>query len=238
MLCFNFTSCNQEEVFAEKRLVDNSENINKLIKSFNFALKKSIQDKSLNNDQLGSFFIDESKRQGLKIINTQDYSAKKSTKNNEFSEKYKVFSEAINSASNNLSKNEYKTNLVNLKEEILNSNISIEEKQLLVDNTGFLIAFVDWMEDLNQLSSKSEKLKLKSDCDGWWSCWGKCVAGTIGGALTGGIEGCGIGGAIGAVIGGIAVNPITVATGAIYGCAAGGGVGIIGGGLSGAASSC
>jgi len=156
-----------------------------------------------------------------------------------------VFSNEIQNANNFLTKEEYKDNLNNLNSSVLNSSISIEEKQILVDNIGFMVAFVDWIDSLESSHSNKSSLFAKSDCDGWWSCWGSCAAGTIGGAITGAIAGCGVGGSVGAAAGaaigsyvaGIGAVP-GGGIGAVAGCTAGGLAGAIGGGLTGAAAAC
>lgn len=178
-------------------------------------------------------------------INTSDDAVKSSNENLTFSDEYLVFSNEIQNANNFLTKEEYKDNLNNLNSSVLNSSISIEEKQILVDNIGFMVAFVDWIDSLESSHSNKSSLFAKSDCDGWWSCWGSCAAGTIGGAITGAIAGCGVGGSVGAAAGaaigsyvaGIGAVP-GGGIGAVAGCTAGGLAGAIGGGLTGAAAAC
>lgn len=252
--CIAFFACSEDEQFGQtdlldnSALIDNSENIEKLINSFDFVVKESIANPSLSNEKLGELFIEESKRNGLSIINlnTKSRLAKSNSENFEFTEQYLAFSKEIQSSSNSSTKDEFKSNLINLRSRVFDSYISIEEKQLLIDNISFMTAFVDWMSDLEKNNSFKSDFALKIGCDGWWSCWGKCVAGTIGGAITGSIVGCGVGGGIGAGVGaaiaaipslGIAA-PVGAGVGAVVGCAAGSAAGAIGGGLTGAATFC
>jgi hypothetical protein len=238
-LIFSITllGCNETEQVEELKLVDNTENINKIINTIDLTFKTSVKNKSLNESQLGNIFIEESRKQGLNIVEINNSLAKSENNEFKFSNKYIEYSKTILSVET-LNEKEYKSQLANLELDVRSSNISILEKQLLIDNIGFMNAFVDWMGGLNNLKSKSSNLMLKSGCDGWWSCWGKCVAGTIGGTLTGFVEGCGIGAAIGATVGAIGATPISVGAGALTGCAIGGTIGAVGGGLSGAAESC
>lgn len=246
-LSLMFFACSEDTQNDQVNLVDNSENISKLIGSFDLIVKKSIENPKLNDEELGKLFIEESEKSGLTIveINTNNAFAKSSTENSTFSDTYLAFSNEIQNANNFLTKEEYKDNLNNLNNSVLNSSISIEEKQILVDNIGFMVAFVDWMDTLETQTANKSSFLAKSDCDGWWSCWGKCAAGTIGGAITGAIAGCGVGGsvgaaagaAIGSLAGGVGAIP-GAGVGAVVGCAAGGVAGAIGGGLTGAAAAC
>ena len=127
--------------------------------------------------------------------------AKTNEETSTFSSEYLNFSSQIQNANSFLTKEDYKTSLTELNSAVLNSSISIEEKQILVDNIGFMTAFVDWMDTLETQNANKSSFIAKSDCDGWWSCWGKCVAGTIGGAITGAIAGCGVGAGVGAAAG-------------------------------------
>jgi len=247
-LSLMFFACSEDTQNDQVNLVDNSVNISKLIGSFDLIVKKSIENPNLNDEELGELFIEESEKSGLTIveINTNNAFSKSSIENSTFSDEYLAFSNEIQNANNFLTKEEYKQNLNNLNISVINSSISIEEKQILVDNIGFMVAFVDWMDTLETQTANKSSFLAKSDCDGWWSCWGKCVAGTIGGAITGAVAGCGVGAAVGAAAGaaiaaipsaGIAA-PVGAGVGAVVGCAAGGVAGAIGGGLTGAAASC
>lgn len=250
-LSITFFACSEDNEVEEVDLVDNSSNINELINSFDVVLKTSIQNPSLSNETIGGLFIDESRNRGLKIveINTNSFAktnketSTKETSTEEtstFSSEYLVFSSQIENANSFLTKEDYKTSLVQLNSDVLNLTISNEEKQILVDNIGFMIAFVDWMSTLveTQTTNKSFFFSTSSSCSGWWSCWGKCVAGTIGSALTTGLEGCGIGAAVGGAASGIASLGLAAPAGIVGGCVVGGVIGAIGGGLSGAAESC
>lgn len=230
-LSLNFFSCSEDTDAVQIDLVDNSENINKLINSFDVLVKKSIQNPSLSNEKLGELFIEESRNRGLSIfeVNTNSF-AKTSEETSTFSIEYLAFSSQIQNANSFLTKEEYKTSLTQLNSDVLNSTISIEEKQILVDNIGFMNAFVDWMDTLETQTANKSSFLAKSDCDGWWSCWGKCAAGTIGGAGAGALAG-----AVAPAAGCTLVLPVigTVACGTV-----GGIVGGISGGLTGAAASC
>lgn len=246
-LSLSFFSCSEDTDAEQIDLVDNSENINKIINSFDVVVNKSIQNPSLSSEKLGELFIEESRNRGIRIVevNTNSF-AKTSEEASTFSSEYLDFSSQIQNASGFLTKEEYKNSLTQLNSDVLNSTISIEEKQILVDNIGFMTAFVDWMDTLESQTASKSSFLAKSDCDGWWSCWGKCVAGTIGGAITGAVAGCGVGAGVGAAAGaaiaaipsaGIAA-PVGAGVGAVVGCVGGGVVGAIGGGLTGAATFC
>lgn len=245
IISLTFFACNDETENKGINLVDNSENISKLINSIDFVFKKHIENRNLSEENLGKLFIQKAKRNGLRIIeiNNDEPLVRSSSEEATFSSEYWAFSDEIKDAKNFLSEEEYKNNLLNLKKNIINSDISQEEKQLLVDNIGFMVAFVDWMGTLeSQYTNKLLSVKTRGlqpddqksgdqqKCDGWWSCWGKCVAGTLGGAITGGATL----GVAGAAIGTVTVPVIgTISAGAVGAVA-----GAIGGGLTGAAASC
>jgi len=242
-------ACSKEQQDDQVSLIDNSENINKLINSFDIVLKEYISNPNLSEDSLGNLFIEESRKNGLRIIEIEQNSDldKSNDNNTVLSNEYVRYSNTIKKANTFATKEEYKNSLHNLYNDVIGSNISIEEKQSLVDNIGFMLAFVDWMGTLENSVSKANLVsKAENECDGWWSCWGKCVAGTLGGVLTGALGGCGVGAGVGAAAGAAiaAVPSLGIATaagagvGAVVGCAAGGIVGAIGGGLTGAAASC
>lgn len=238
ILSLIFCACNDNEYSIAPDLVDNSENIGKLISSFDSTFKEYISNPSLSNDELGNLFIDNARKRGLTIIefNSGMYS-KSDDEDLTLSSEYLNFSNEIRIASNSSTNEGFKSNLDGLKINVLNSVISTDEKQILVDNIKFMIAFVDWMDTIEALNSNKSSLLSKSDCDGWWSCWGQCVAGIIGEAISGGVAGCGVGAGVGAAVGTIVPGAGT-ASGAVGGCVAGGVVGAIGGGLSGAADHC
>lgn len=244
VLSLTFLACSDQEQLSEVNLVDNSENITKIINSIDTSVKESISNTKLNSQQLGNIFIEESRSKGIRIISLDQNNnyLKSNDSNFTFSNDYIQFSEDLQ-LNEYSSKEQYKNKLLDLRINVINSEVSILEKQLLIDNIDFMIAFVDWMETLDNENNKSN---LKSDCDGWWSCWGQCAAGIIGGAITGAIGGCGVGGAVGAAAGaaiaaipsaGIAA-PVGAGVGAVVGCGAGAVAGVIGGGLTGAAASC
>lgn len=231
-----------QKLIQQEELMDNSENIRKLIGSFDFLLKKSISNPKLSDEDLGSLFIEESKKNGLRIVKIQQ------NQNNHpvFSKEYIYLSNSLQKTNNYDTKEEYRNSLTSLQRDVINSKMSIEEKQLLVDTIGFLVEFTDWMEALKDSNLIKFNSINKKDCDGWWSCWGSCVAATVGGALTGGVAGCAVGGAVGATAGaaiagipsaGIA-TPVGAGVGAVVGCVGVGIVGAIGGGLTAASSSC
>lgn len=239
LLSLTFFYCNEENNVEKIDLVDNSENIQKLISSFDVVLKTSIKNPKLTNDKLGELFIKESKNRGLSIVEVNSsYVAKNNEQNLQYSDEYFEFSSQIQNANSFSTKEEYKTSLTILNTNVINSNISTEEKQILVDNIGFMTAFVDWMDEINIQTTNKSTFLSKSECDGWWSCWGKCVAGTLGGSITGFLEGAGIGAAIGGTIGAVGGTAASVAAGAIIGGSAGGIIGSVGGAMSGAAEHC
>tara|TARA_B110000259_G_C13958647_1_gene379742 strand:+ start:237 stop:953 length:717 start_codon:yes stop_codon:yes gene_type:complete len=227
ILSLTFFACSEDDnKLEETQLVDNSETIAKLINSFDLVVKQSVANPKLSDEKLDELFIEESKRSGLNILetNVENISAKSNSNDLTFSNEYQTFSNEIENADNFSTKEEFKNNLTDLNTRVLNSDILIAEKQLLIDNIGFMIAFVDWMGTLE--NNQSAKSSLEFKCDGWWSCWGKCTSAVIGGGLTGGLGGCGIGAAAGL---GILSIP---------GCGVGAIIGGIGGALTGAAAVC
>ncbi len=238
ILSLTFFACNEDQLAEQQNLVDNSENISKLIKSFDLTLKKSIENTNLNETELGDIFINESKKQGLKIVDMSlNNHLAKTDEEVSFSNEFIEYSNTIAQTNSYGTKEEYKNYLMDLNNEVLNSNIAVLEQQILVDSIGIMIAFVDWMGTLDEANSE-ERLLLRSECEGWWDCWGKCVAGTLGGGVTGSVAGCGVGAAVGAAVGTVAAPGPGTAAGAVGGCAAGGILGAIGGALSGAADHC
>lgn len=244
LLSLIFFACSEDIPNNQVNLVDNSKNINKIIGSLDLVFKKSIENPKLSDEELGKLFIEESERSGLTVVEIKpnDPTAKSSTENSTFSDEYLDFSSQIQNTRNYPTKEEFKNSLFELHNDVLNANISIEEKQILADNISFMTAFVDWMNTLETQTankySSSKKSNSESDCDGWWSCWGQCVAGTIGGALTTALEGCGIGAAVGGAASAVPSLGLATPVGIVGGCAIGGALGAIGGGLSGAAESC
>ncbi len=230
VLAMGFNSCSVEDdnKLEETQLVDNSETIAKLINSFDLVVKESVANPNLSDEELDELFIEESIKNGLNILETnlENTSVKSNSEGLTFSNEYLNFSNEIENAGSFSTKEEFKNNLTDLNTSVLKSDILIAEKQLLIDNIGFMIAFVDWMETLENNQSSKSSFVLRSDCDGWWTCWGKCTSGVIGGGLTGGLAGCGIGAAAGLVVL------------SIPGCGVGAIIVGIGGALTGAAAVC
>ncbi|EIM78709.1 hypothetical protein A3SI_01466 [Nitritalea halalkaliphila LW7] len=98
-LSLNFFSCSEDNDFEQIDLVDNSENINKIINSFDVVVNKSIQNPSLSSEKLGELFIEESRNRGIRIveINTNSF-AKTSEETLTFSNEYLAFSSQIQNA--------------------------------------------------------------------------------------------------------------------------------------------
>ncbi len=231
-------SCTNEEEQIDNQLVDNTENISKIINSFDRVLKFSIIKENKNKEELSKLFIEESRNQGVPIISYKYQKSQNSIIN--FSEEYLQFSNRINEIDAD-SKEKYQLKLSQTLEKVKESNLVLSEKQILVDNIMFLKAFSNWMETIDSLSLEQGVFLAKgvSKCeDGWWACWGKKVANVIGEGLSGAIKGCGIIGGVGATIGagvgslagGIGALP-GAAVGAVTGCSAGGVIGFIAGAL-------
>jgi hypothetical protein len=149
------------------------------------------------------------------------------SKDGEVAEKLLTFSK------NSVTKDDYLSNLANLRTEIYSYDLTAGEKQILLTRVVIMERLVKYMDDKvatsfstknvnNKANAKTDPTKTAPECTGWWSCWGKCVAGTVGGAITGGLGGC-------------AISAVPTAG---FGCPVGAVVGAIGGGLTGAAASC
>lgn len=203
----------------------NSNNIDAIISSFDFTVQSAIES-NLSDKRLGEIFIS-----NLQLNGVDTFTISKDVSNIELSEDYWIIANQISNTNIWKSSDSYKNKLVDLKSSLDNYDLSEMEIRITNDNIDFMIAFVDYMStlDYNNLT--------KSDCDGWWDCWGRCAAAIIGGAIIGAIGGCGSIGGVGAAIGSFG-GPPGVAIGAIVGCVVGGAAGLIGGALTGAAAGC
>jgi hypothetical protein len=226
-------------MLSKVNIVDNSENIEKIIDALYLTTRTYLNGTDLSENELGNIFLDECESQRVEIVDIN-------TDPNDliFSQQYIMYSDQISNTDTYLTKEDYVLNLIDIEDSVIKSNISLEEKQLLVDNARFMIAFVNMLEILE--NENISRFQNRGDCGSWWRCWGKCVASTLGGAITGGVAGCGVGAGVGAAAGaaiaaipsaGIA-TPVGAGIGAVVGCVAVGVIGSVGGGLSGAALGC
>ncbi len=224
MLLF-FVNCQKEEMFENK-----SNDIDKLITSFDNTLQKFNSNNQLSEGELNVIFIEECKEQGLEILN-------KNEKRMNYSKEFVLLSDQIKDTYKFDSEKDYKNYLLSIKKELNRTKLLDDEKLLISNRIETMIAFVNWMQTLEKNKEIKSNLKerrgkkgknkgTKSKKKSWWKRWGKCVAGTLGGAITGGLGGCGIGSAAG------------LGFGSVPGCGVGAVVGGIGGGLTGAAASC
>lgn len=204
---------------------NNNNNIDAIISSIDFTIQTAIES-NLSDDRLGEIFIS-----NLQLSGVDTFTISNDVSDIELSEDYWIIANQIGNADIWESSDSYKNNLIDLKSNLDNYNLSEMELRITNDNIDFMIAFVDYMSSLeyNNLA--------KSDCDGWWDCWGRCAAAIIGGAIIGAIGGCGSIGGVGAAIGSIG-GPPGIAIGAVVGCVVGGAAGLIGGALTGAAAGC
>lgn len=220
-------------------LVDNSENIQKMIRSFDETLTLFLEaDLALSEGELGVFFINKAKSAGLEIITSknQDPNAGLARREKGYSDAFYSYSNLIASPTSFDSSRGYSVSLNTAISEVRRANMPHYEKQILVDNLKFMDSFVNWMGYRNDLNLNQENI-ASLGCEGWWACWGKCVAGTAGRAVSGAVMGCAGVGIVGATIG--AVGGIKgAAAGAIIGCAAGGILNGVGSGLEGYAMYC
>ncbi|ESU18933.1 hypothetical protein FCR2A7T_23390 [Flavobacterium cauense R2A-7] len=137
----------------------------------------------------------------------------------------RFYTEAALIANASVFEDEFKYfDFLNKKEnEIINSDLSLEEKQVLVEEIEFQRQLVN---AISALDTKYNGTVAK----GWWKGWGKCVSSILGGAVTGATTL----GLAGAAVGTVALPVVgTVSAGAVG--AIGGG---IGGALTGAAAGC
>ena len=220
-------------------LIDNSENIDKLIQSFDNTLNTLISsDFSLDENELNEVFIRETTTLGVEMSEIEDGAINRriSSQDITFSEGFVQYSEIISNPAAYVSNKEYTYDLKGLVGEVKTSNLPLVEKQILVDNMMFMDSFVNWMDRVNRVYNPSDQM-IAFGCGGWWSCWGRCVAGVAGSSLSGAVVGCAGVGIVGATIG--AVGGVKgAAAGAIIGCSAGGILNGIGKGLEGYAKYC
>jgi hypothetical protein len=225
---FIFSCSKEDSSLTNSELKADTETIAKLIDGFDKTLKYS-QTEGVKNDELtlSNYFLETTKANGIDVIKNSAFA--KSTEN-QYSEEFEIFSTQITNASSFSSKAEYLDNLSETDLLVNDSQLSIEEKQILINKIAFMNAFVDWTDTLAISNSNKSPAMAKSDCDGWWSCWGKCVAGTVGSAVVG----AGTLGLAGAAVGTVVLPVIgTVSAGAV-----GAIVGGVGGALTGAATFC
>ncbi|MFC4874569.1 hypothetical protein [Negadavirga shengliensis] len=220
-------------------LVDNSENIQKMIQSFDKTLAALLEGETeLSEEDLGDIFLKEARDAGLEIVSYKDHhpNARTSSDGIVYSDAFYDYSRLIAQPTSYNSSGGYSVSLSNAITEVRYSNMPLYERQILVDNMMFMDSFVNWMNYANYTYTGGGYTVIMG-CDGWWSCWGRCAAGTMGSALTGAIVGCGVGAAVGGAVGTV-VPGVGTATGVIVGCAAAGVIGLVGGGMEGAAKYC
>ncbi|WP_211292464.1 hypothetical protein [Nonlabens arenilitoris] len=155
-------------------------------------------------------------------------SSQENIDNLDFGEDYFTVSDIINNTSIHSTYTEYLNELQNLYNNLNNYDLNSSELAIVQSNIIFMEEFVNYLYDY---TLQNTNFTAKSDCNGWWSCWGNCVAGTISWGLIGGMSGCVTLGSAGVLIGG-AVTLIT-GPGAAAGASAGGIAGCITGGIAG-----
>lgn len=220
-------------------LVDNSENIKKIINSFDKTLTLLMESEfELSEAEVENFFINEAKSSGLEIISmkSQNPNAKLNLREIGYSDEYHYYASLIASPSSFNSGSVYSASLNTAISEVRRADMPQNERQILVDNMMFMDSFVNWMDYRNNLSPGAGNTVVFG-CDGWWACWGRCTAGTIGSSLMGGISSCGVGAMVGGGVGTI-VPGVGTAAGLVGGCAAAGVLGVIGGAMVGGATFC
>lgn len=225
------SSCSEDENTIENSpITANIESINKIINGFDNTLKFSQKQNTTDYTILNDYFLQSLNESGLDVFESTTNISAKNSNNNTFSDEYNSFAAEIAEANTFITQNDYLSHLNQLKNNVLSSTITVEEKQQLIDKIAFMNAFVDWMGTLESQNTNKSSFLAKSDCDGWWDCWGRCAAGTIGGAGLGALGGAALGGG-----GCTVVLPVigTVACGTV-----GAVVGGVSGVLAGAASSC
>lgn len=222
-------SCSQEDTsLTNAEVKADTETIAKLIDGFDKTFKYSQNEgKKADELALSNYFIQTTEADGLEIFKSS--TSAKSSKI-QYSEEFENFSLLITDAKSFSSKEDYLENLSETNLLVNSSQLSTDEKQILVNKIAFMNAFVNWTDTLTVSESNKSNFMVKSDCDGWWSCWGACVAGTVGSA----VMGAGTLGLAGAAVGTVVLPVVgTVSAGAV-----GAIVGGIGGALTGAATFC
>jgi hypothetical protein len=227
-------SNDQSRFIQAVTVADNSDNIKILIDGLDYALQQSLAESGTSDAELGEKFLYYTSLNGLPVLNLGDDGYGKYV--GEYgSVAFKEYMARIGTADNYRSESSYLKMLDELRSEIYEGRLDLEEKQVLIDKIDTMSAFVSWAGTLEAKYGRTGA--FRGDCSGWWSCWGKCVAGIIGTAIGSGVAGCGVGAAVGGVAASIIPGAGTAA-GAVGGCVAGGVVGAIGGALEGAANHC
>lgn len=232
ILCLLFIfSCNDdlnENKEFTKFEPKNENNIYEIITSLDYTVQKSLN-QDHTNYELSQIFSDKIESMGVEPI-----SIDKTIDSLNLSADYWQIANQIANPENHSDSKRYKNHLQNLKSNLNNYDLTSKELQVSKINIDFMLAFVNYLENLDK--SNSNNLS-KSDCGDWWDCWGSCAAGTIGSAITGAIGGCAALGGIGYTLGSFLGYPGAIIGGA-GGCRIGGIAGFIGGALEGAAGSC
>ncbi|MDB4635509.1 hypothetical protein OAG00_00795 [Flavobacteriaceae bacterium] len=229
MVTFLIFSCSQEETLTTNpEITADTETVAKLIdgldKTFKYSQNKG---EKVGDLVLSNYFVQSIETYGLEIFKSSTSTKSDQIKHSKEFEKLLLLITDVKSFS---SKDDYLNNLNRISLLVNNSQLLAVEKQNLVNKIAFMNSFVNWTESLAVSESNKSNFMAKSDCDGWWSCWGSCVAGTVGSALVGaatlGLTGAAAGTVVLPIIG-------TVSAGAV-----GAVVGGIGGALTGAATFC
>jgi len=196
-LTLNRTSENEVQVDQERIAI--------IIENFDRTLNLTLENEgNLSEEEIGGVFFEGLSSLGVELYYDLD----------EYSDAYTNFSDLMaNLPLEATSSEEFRDQFSRLLYDVqVNDQISLEEKQILVNQIGVSIAFVDWMESLVEDGGRLSDSQRALFGRGWWKKWGKCVAGTLGSALTGGLAGSAIVPVIGTIIGGIGAGLTGAAT--------------------------
>ncbi len=238
--CLILNSCSQADLSVSAEENNNQDFIYQksvtqqnslIIQSFDAAIEAKLNDSTKTEEELSQIFLEYFESNDGELVTME--SSQENIDNLIYSDDYFVVSDLINSTSLYSTHMDYLESLKNLSNNLESYDLDSHELTLVQSNIIFMQDFVIY---LNNLTLQKSGFSAKSDCGGWWSCWGNCVAGTVSWGLIGGMSGCVTLGSAGVLIGG-AVTLIT-GPGAAVGASAGGIAGTVIGAFHGASESC
>lgn len=158
-----FFACQKETMVMNTELIDNTEKIEQIIDVFDFTLKETIKqqlvtDKKISNADIGRLFVAQAEEK--KLISTNSSFVRKEPF--KFSKSYNSLIAKLEDAATFNTKKSYKTYLENFQQQVKISKLNLNEKQHLVDQIQFSIAFIDWIQQI------STSLMIKFENPPYW----------------------------------------------------------------------